>query len=52
MKVSLIRLALGLWLGLLASSLSAGPAGLSAEQAQWIAAASRHEKAGWTYLHL
>jgi len=31
---------------------AAAPAGLSAEQTRWLAKASRHEKAGWTYLHI
>ncbi len=31
---------------------AAAPAGLSTEQTQWLTKASRHEKAGWTYLHI
>src|SRR5471030_3141773 len=31
---------------------SAAPAGVSAEQSQWLAKATRHEKAGWIYLHI
>jgi len=31
---------------------AATPAGLSAEQTQWLAKATRHEKAGWIYLHI
>jgi len=36
-------------LGLLASP---APAALTAEQQRWLAPASRHEKAGWIYLHI
>ena len=32
--------------------LGSAAAGLTAEQNQWLARANRHEKAGWTYLHI
>lgn len=44
------RLIAALLLGLLAQSCRA--AGLSPEQQGWVAKAHRHEKAGWTYLHI
>jgi hypothetical protein len=44
-------------LGVLCFAASAGSAGtpaasLTAEQQQWLTKAGRHEKAGWTYLHI
>jgi hypothetical protein len=53
MRVSLIRAASVLCLGVAgAPRLPASPAALSDGQTQWLARASRHEKAGWTYLHI
>lgn len=53
MQTSLLRAALGACLGLsAAASVPASGAGLSAGQTQWLQKANRHEKAGWTYLHV
>lgn len=49
LKASFLCIACGAGL---ASAAAAAPAGLSAEQTRWLAQASRHEKAGWTYLHV